>query len=214
MGEYVVKSALLVLVMAAGCTSKTEQWQQDLRQALREKPDPVKGLLLRVRPDREVYRSDEPIMMELTLENVSAKDIAVYIELETGVLVGLRVRGTGKGNRFNYVSPAIDLVRTPENFAEVSHYVVLPPGYYVGRPIILSANLLRPGKYSLTAVYQNKFASCLAKPGFTPEEIQLLQEGALMDGLWRGRVVSNAVDFEVVKARGRRKQASGQKPRG
>ena len=192
---------LLSLLVWAGCRGDgADLLREDILRLREQSPEPVRGLMLRVRPQKSLYAADEPIIMQLTIENISKEDIPVYTEMETGILVGLQVH---REDQLVHATPKRNLERNSENFHLVSHYVTLQPGYYVGRPIILPAGILAPGNYTLTAAYENPFPSCLAKPDFTPEEMRLLQDGALKQGLWTGRLASNFVRFEVSKARRR-----------
>ncbi len=195
--------ALLLLLLPAGCPSEADRWRDAIEEGRRRRPEPVDGLIVRAGVERAVFREDDPIIVYLYVENVSRKDIPVYTELETGVLIGLRILGRGPSEGFKHLSPMLELVRTKDNITKVSHYVVLQPGYYIGRPVVLPANTIPPGEYSLTVAYLNTFRSCLAKPDFTADELRLLQEGAMKQGLWTGRAISNVVDFKVVKSKRR-----------
>ena len=194
---------LLVLLLPAGCKSEADRWREAIEKERRRRPEPVDGLIVRTNVERPVFREDDPIIVYLVVENVSRKDIPVYTELETGVLIGLRIRGRGPSEGFLHFSPMRELVRTKDNIARVSHYVALQPGYYIGRPVVLPAKTLPPGEYSLTVAYLNTFKSCLAKSDFTADELRNLQEGAMKQGLWTGRAISNVVDFKVVKSKRR-----------
>jgi len=193
----------MLLLLLAGCPSEADRWRDAIEEGRRRTPEPVDGIIVRASVERPVYREDDPIIVYLAVENVSRKDIPVYTELETGVLIGLRIRGRGPSEGFQHLSPKLRLVRTPENISKVSHYVVLQPGYYIGRPVVLPAKTLPPGEYSLTVAYLNTFNSCLAKSDFTADELRYLQEGAMKQGLWTGRAISNVVDFKVLKSKRR-----------
>lgn len=199
--KYVL--ALLVIATCHGCIfdNPGEEWEELVREQRLRGTDAVQGLSLQVVPQRLVFAADEEIVMYLSIQNVSQKDIRVYIEMDTGILVGLQVLGVD--NEFRHATPQRELIRNADNFASISHHVVLPPGYSIGRPIRLPANTFKPGRYSISASYENHFEACMAKPDFTPEEIHMLRDGVLIDDLWQGRLVSNLVEFEVRKARRR-----------
>ncbi|MBM4038793.1 MAG: hypothetical protein FJ290_09785 [Planctomycetes bacterium] len=176
------------------------------------------GLRLTLRTDKTAYQINEPILVDVRLENVTspqtlnARDIPVYFEPIARVREGramewlfkFQIR-TDDGQRLIYQSPDI---KVPEaDRAEYYHYVTLPPESFVGRRFIflpsLARGLTNPGTYSLVAAYvvDDDFAEVIINRHLTAQQVQLLGTKLAYVKVWTGHVYSNRVTFHVKRKR-------------
>jgi len=137
------------------------------------------------------------VILELKLMNILNADTIVYNELEQGWLVIIEVLGD---NGVYRRAPMLNELR--KGRGGKYHYVCLPPGGFVGRQYLIRPSdpwwQLEPARYKMRVVYRNSYEPCVASPCFTDKDLDVLKEKAIVP-LLTGMIVSNVVEFEVVK---------------
>ncbi len=180
---------------------------------------PRGGLKLSISTNRTEYYVGEPIIVELRLENVGSpepgkppRDIPVYFEpvahfrggRQAEWLVNFFIRSESDG-RAVYRSPRVTV--PDQQRASYYHYVVLPPHSYVGRRFVFwprrAPGLMRPGRYSLRAIYSvsDDFAYVIVNKDLTAEQVEILGERLAYVRVWTGRLYSNKVEFRIKRKR-------------
>lgn len=181
-------SLILVILFCIGCTrgrlrppsSEGEAWEEYLKESSR----PVKGLLLKVRVENEVVKTNEDIRLEVRLCNVGSEDI--YIPLGQGEL------------KLSVYDPdtATFLLRPrkveyePGRFIK---YVRIPPGCFYGMwvPILLSRNPIPAGVYSVRFSYENYIETGALSPEAPSVRVRF----------WTGKCHSTILEVRVKKGR-------------
>jgi len=176
---------------------------------------PRNGIRLSLRTDKQSYRINEPIMVDLRLENVGAsqgrdkaRDIPVYFEPVARTRDGAAVEWLFKfqirsepDQRLVYQSPDVKVADADR--AEYYHYVTLPPQSFVGRRFIFwparARGLLQPGRYSLVAAYtvDEDSAYVIINRHLTAQQVEALGTGLAYVRVWTGQVFSNRAIFQV-----------------
>ncbi len=176
------------------------------------------GLRLTLRTDKTAYQINEPILVDVRLENVTspqtgrARDIPVYFEPVARVREGramewlfkFQIR-TDNEQRLVYQSPDIKVPDSER--AEYYHYVTLPPETFVGRRFIfwpsLARGLTNPGQYGLVAAYvvDEDSAEVIINRHLTAQQVELLGTKLAYVKVWTGQVYSNRVTFQVKRKR-------------
>jgi len=180
---------------------------------------PRGGLKLSLTTNRTEYYVGEPIIVELRLENIGSsdpakppRDIPVYFEpvaygrggRQVEWLVNFFIRSESE-DRLVYRSPQVTI---PErDRASYYHYVILPPRSYVGRRFVFwprrAPGLMKPGRYSLRAVYSvsDDFAYVIINRHLTAEQVDVLGEKLAYVRVWTGKLYSNKVEFRIKRKR-------------
>jgi len=176
---------------------------------------PRNGLQLAIRTDKETYRTDEPITVEVYLVNVTGarrsrgdrpRDLTVYFEPvvenangeKSEWLFGLYAYEVYTG-RARYTSPRLSVPATQR--AELYHHVTLPPGGFVGRRFTFARarDWLQPGDHIFLVTYQvdDDCAQVILSPDLTAEQVKALGTDVAYTPVWTGRVYSNIAFFRV-----------------
>jgi hypothetical protein len=176
---------------------------------------PKNGLQLVARTDKETYRPDERITLDVELVNASGsrrgrgdrpRDLTVYFEPVARNAQGESAEWLLKfyayelyTGRARYTSPRI---RVPvEERAGLHHYVTLPPGGFVGRRFSFAParEWLEPGEHFFLVTYEvaDDCAHVILSPELTHEQVKALGNELAYRPVWTGRVYSNLVFFRV-----------------
>ena len=187
---------LMLLVLLAGCNGSARMPQFLHLRGVRPLSDQVRAAI-RVVNDGGKVAVSEALVIELKLANVSEKDAAILNDLAPGWSVVIEIAGAD-GRYVRSISPALPPVKLPSG----SHYVALPPRGFVGAQYLVRPTdpmwKLSTGRYIVRVVYRNKHALCPASPLFTIDDIERIGDKSVVRVL-TGMIVSNAVEFEVVK---------------
>jgi hypothetical protein len=180
-----------------------------------EAAQPRAGLRLVIRTDKTEYRTDEPIVVELRLENVTGatrddkgRDIPVYLEPfaktpeggEAEWLFKFDVRSE-KDEKPAYRSPEFGVPEAERG--NYYHFVTLPPQSFVGRefsfPPALRRNWLKPGRYRLRAAYlvSDDYPYVILNRHFTSAQVELLGSKLAYARVWTGRIDSNRITIRI-----------------
>lgn len=186
-----------------------------------------KGLRLVARSLKDEYAPDEPIIINVQLQNRTGatkapkdepRDLSVYFEpfVRVGKTRGGKARSAEwlfkfhiraeKGPRVVYRSPRFEVPAAER--ANYYHYVILPKQAYVGRrftfPPARTRDWLAPGTYSILISYEvdDKFPLVIRNRHFTQEQVQILGTDLAYTRIWTGKVQSNRVTFTI---RGKRR---------
>jgi len=181
---------------------------------------PRGGLRLVIRSEKTEYAMDQPIVVDLRLENVTspgegdkARDIPVYFEPFAETPKGGRAEWLFKfflqreeDDKLVYRSPEFELPRGKRD--DYYHFVTLPPQAFVGRrfffPPARFRKWLEPGRYSLLASYAvgEPFSYILINRHLSGKHAELLGKKLAYKRVWTGRLYSNRVRFRI---RGKRR---------
>jgi len=195
-------------LMAVGCgTSELQRHKEGLARSNRLAIFGSSGLALSLQPRKDVFRMNEPVVIDYRLTNVSLAtntpspaDINVYSEFQQeGFLLSFELyRIEGNEKTKVHASPA-KTVNPDDDLPKYSHYVKLQPGFFHGRPIQIDAGRLKAGIYEMTARYDNEQKECLLSRKMTADKINLIGMDDAFVPLWKGSLKSNTVVFEVQK---------------
>ncbi|MFP4056014.1 MAG: hypothetical protein ACLF0G_04015 [Candidatus Brocadiia bacterium] len=171
---------------------------------------PVAGLSLNASLDKETYTPQEPVVLELRLQNVSgvvprtkARDIPVYFEPFARVPEGgaaewlfkFLIQSETEG-KVVYRSPDFEVPK--DRLEDYYHYMTLPPRAFVGWRFRLRRGSLEPGRYSLLAWYEvNEDFRVIINRDLTESQVELLGKEKAYVRVWTGKVFSNRVRFRV-----------------
>jgi hypothetical protein len=176
---------------------------------------PRDGLRLVASLDQTDYREDEPIVLDLRLENVTgvrgeaARDVSVYYEPFFTTKEGGRVEWlfkflveTEKDGKVAYRSPEFEV--SGDERGDYYHFVTLPAQSYLGRSFVLRRGSLKPGRYSLVAAYRvsEDYPYVIINPRLTRSQVDLLSRKLAYVRVWTGRIFSNRVRFRIRKKGG------------
>lgn len=197
---------------------------RDARQASREErlrnlsvrmSQPRNGLRLAVRTNKETYRPDEAIAVDVELQNVTGgrrgwgakpHDVAVYFEPvvknakgeTTEWLFNFHAYELYTG-RSRYTSPRFKV--PPAKREGLYHHVTLPPGGFVGRRFVFAPakQWLEPGDHFLLVSYEvtDDSARVILTPDLTADQIKALGTDLAYTSVWTGRLYSNIAFFRV-----------------
>jgi hypothetical protein len=179
------------------------------------------GLRLVLRTNKTVYTVNEPIIIDVGVENVSgasrepndkSRDIAVYFEPFAKTprgrtaewLFKFQIRAEGT-ERMIYRSPDFEVKE--EDRADYYHFVTLPPRTYIGRRFILppprSRNWLPRGAYSILVSYEvgEEFPYVIINRHLSAQQVQLIGRKLAYARVWTGKLYSNSVSLRVRRAR-------------
>ena len=178
---------------------------------------PRSGLQLVVRADKETYRLDEPIVLDVKLVNRTGwqrnrrdkrRDLSVYFEPFAKTADGKRAEWLFKFHVFDqfregarYQSPRFDV--PPTQRANYYHHITLAPRAFVGRSFVLpparAGNWLEPGDYFILVSYEvsNDYPYVILNREFTSRHAELLGTDTAYTRVWTGKLYSNPVVFSV-----------------
>jgi hypothetical protein len=177
------------------------------------------GLRLVVDMEKTEYRLDEPIVLDVRLENHTAegqekkpRDLAVYFEPFAKTPRGGRAEWqfkfyvrSEKDERLHYESPRFTVPEAAR--ADYYHFVTLPPLSFVGRKFVFPParvrNWLGPGRYSFLVSYQvsDDYPYVILNRHFTAEQVELLGTKLAYKRVWTGKLYSNRISFRVRRKR-------------
>lgn len=173
------------------------------------------GLRLVIKADRADYKLDEPIVLDLRLENVTgrrpdqkAHDIPVYFEPFAKTPRGNAAEWLFKfyirsdaDERVVYESPRFKV--SEQARAEYYHFVTLPQNAFVGRRFLFPParvrDWLKPGRYTFLASYEvsDDYPYVIRNRHFTGAQVELLGTKLAYARVWTGRLYSNRVPFRI-----------------
>jgi len=176
---------------------------------------PRSGLQLAIRTDKEVYRPDEAISLDVELVNVTGarrfrgdrpRDVTVYFEPVARNAQGESVEWLLKFFAYEvytgrpcYTSPRLTV--PAEARAGLYHHVTLPPGGFVGRRFTFAPakEWLTPGDHFFVVTYQvsDDCAHVILSPALTAEHVKALGNDLAYTPVWTGRLYSNSAFFRV-----------------
>jgi len=186
---------LLSLLLMAGCNGAGRVPAFRPVRPVAPLSGKIRAIVTVLNTDGKV-RPGDLLVLELKLANVSSGDAIVYNELAAGWLVVIEILGEDGEYARSPRLPAARLER-----ARGHHYAALRPGGFIGRRYVIPPRdplwRLRPGKYMVRIVYRNKQAFCPASPFFRAEDVERLEEKAVVP-LLTGMVASNVERFEVL----------------
>jgi len=173
------------------------------------------GLRLVVAMEQTKYRLDEPIVLDVRLENQTAagqenkpRDLAVYFEPFAKTPRGRKAEWqfkfyvrSEKDERLYYESPRFTVPEAAR--ADYYHFVTLPPRSFVGRKFVFPPakvrNWLEPGRYSFLVSYQvgDDYPYVILNRQFTAEQVELLGTKLAYQRVWTGKLYSNRISFRI-----------------
>jgi hypothetical protein len=174
------------------------------------------GLQLTLRTTKDVYGPHDSIILEAQLRNVTGGradkkpyDIPVYFEVFAVTPEGARapwllkpeLRSEATGS---VVYRVADFKVPEKDRANYYHYVVLPPGAYVGHTFTFPGDWLRPGRtFSFVCAYEvpEDYPYVIVNRQLTPEQVEQLGLKLAYVRVWTGRLFSNRVYFRIERKR-------------
>jgi len=173
------------------------------------------GLRLVIRTDKDEYKLDEPIVLDLRLENVTgrrpedkARDIPVYFEPFAKTPRGGMAEWLFKfyirseaDQRVVYESPRFKVSEAAR--AKYYHFATLPSNAFVGRTFAFPAprvrEWLKPGKYSFVVSYEvsDTYPYVIRNRKFSGPQVELLGTKLAYVRVWTGKLYSNRLVFRV-----------------
>ena len=195
--------------------------QETLEDVAAETSRTRKGLRLVIATDKATYTMDEPIVLDLRVENRSGlsgeagdtpRDIPVYFEPLAKSAQGrigewhfkFHIRSEETG-RAIYESRRFEVPEADR--ADYYHFMVLPQHAYVGRqfplPRARARGWLRPGRYTIAVTYEvdDDFPYVILNRHFTAKQVELLGTKLAYTRVWTGRLYSNRVSFRIRRKR-------------
>lgn len=176
------------------------------------------GLQLSIRTDKETYRPDEPIHLDVELTNVTglrrswgdnkARDVTVYFEPVARNAKGELAEWLLKFYAYEVYSGRTCYKSTPANVpparrSELYHHVTLPPGGFIGRRFSFApaGQWLTPGDHIFVVTYEvpQDFGQVILSPQLTIEHVAALGTELAYTQVWTGRLCSNIAFFRVRK---------------
>jgi hypothetical protein len=133
-------------------------------------------LSLKIRLDKEVYRSGEPIRVTLALKNMCDTPLLINHRIALWHEIRLHIKDN-KGLTLRWLPPAPPPPLTINNFSTLAPQQQL--SWEIGNVNQILYDKLVPGIYMITATYQNT----------SGEELGI--------HAWTGQLESNPVSFEV-----------------
>jgi hypothetical protein len=181
---------------------------------------PRAGLRFVVSLDKPTYTPDQPIVLDLRLENITGgspkdegRDISVYFEPfakmpdgEMGEWLFKFAVRSEKDEEIRYRSPEFDVKEADR--AQYYHYVTLPPQSFVGRRFVFpparSRNWLEPGRYTILVSYNvsEDYPYVIINRYLTSAHAEALGLKLAYVRVWTGQVFSNRVAFAIRKRGG------------
>ena len=209
--SLLIAGLLTLPLLAAGCifgSSSLQTYRDVIAKDQRDRTISLNGIALSLHPRKDVFKRNEPVLVDYRLTNVTAAsstspigEINVYAELvPEGFLVTFDLERLGKEKEQVHKSEVLKI--NPEDEpGRYCHYMKLQPGFFVGRPLQFDSRRLKPGIYKMIAYYTNlDQKECLLSPRLTPDQIRLLETEKGNEGfarLWVGKLTSNTIVFEV-----------------
>ena len=180
---------------------------------------PRSGLRLAIEADKADYSINEPIVVDVRLENVGnpqgpekPRDISVYFEpvaqLPNGTPVEWLFRfelRADKGDQLIYQTPPVKV--SDSERASYYHYVTLPPQSFVGRRFVFwpqrARGLLKPGRYNLLCSYSvgEDYPYVILNRNFTAAQVEMLGTKLAYTRVWTGQLYSNRTEFRIKRKR-------------
>jgi len=178
---------------------------------------PRNGLQLTIRTNKTRYTTEEPIILDVRVENRSGmtnderdkeRDIPVYFEPFAKVKGGrshewlfkFHVRSE-EDQRAVYRSQEFTVPESERG--DYYHFVTLPPRAYVGRRFVFPPakvrNWLKQGRYSIIASYEvsKDFPYVIINRQFSAEQVKILGSKLAYARVWTGRLYSNRAVIEI-----------------
>jgi hypothetical protein len=223
--------AFLLLIGPSGCLGLWGKKQSQAKRVLgvddprlkemkledmdAEAAQPRAGLRLVLRTDKTEYRMDDPILVEVRVQNATgatrddkAIDIPVYLEPfaktpgggEAEWLFKFEVR-SGKDDKPVYRSPEFGVPEADR--AGYYHFATLPPQSFVGRefgfPPARRRDWLKPGRYTFRAAYivSDDYPYVILNRHFTSTQVELLGSKLAYTRVWTGKLFSNPITIRI-----------------
>ena len=178
---------------------------------------PRDGLLLFARTDKEVYRPDEPIILDVQLWNRTgttrqrgdkSRDLSVYFEPFAQAPNGKPAEWLFKFHVFNiqdsepcYKSPQFEV--PPDKRGDYYHAVTLPPGACIGRRFVFppanNRKWLKDGHHFFLLSYEvgDDYPYVILNPQFTALQAKALGPDLAYTKVWTGKLFSNIALFRI-----------------
>ena len=193
--------------------------EMTIETAEAEMARPQGGLRLVIDTDRKVYRMDEPIVLDVRLENITGsepkeegRDIAIYYEPfaktpegeQAEWLFRFVLRSESDGE-IVYQSREFEVKE--KDRGGYYHYVTLPPQSFVGRKFVSRparvGNWLKPGRYSFIVDYavSEDYPYVIVNRQLSQSQVTELGLKLAYVRVWTGRLYSNRVEFRIRGAR-------------
>ncbi|MFW6164077.1 MAG: hypothetical protein ACODAJ_15020 [Planctomycetota bacterium] len=171
------------------------------------------GLRLTASASKQEYTVDEPIVLDVRIENRSGhskqgrdggRDIPVYFE-------PFAKKPSGRPGEwlFKFLvrdADSQDIVYRSDRFevpeserAKYYHFVTLPEDAYVGRRFVLPPGNLKPGDYTFLVSYEvsDEFPYVIINRRLSAKQVQLLGSKLAYVRVWTGKLYSNPVTVTI-----------------
>ena len=171
---------------------------------------PRNGLQLTINTSKEVYKHDEPLVLDVKIRNVSgarpgekARDIPVYFEVFAQAPDGRKAPWLLRPTLYSESNSRVVYRVQPFGVAPEKRghrFVLLPPGAFVGHTFRFPGSWLRPGRsFSFTCVYEapEDFPYVIRNPAFSTEQIEILGRDRAYVRVWTGRIYSGRATFRI-----------------
>jgi len=182
---------------------------------------PRDGLQLLVRTDKEAYKLDDPIVLDVQLINLTGRrrlrgdkprDLSLYFEPFATTPEGGSAEWLFKfcvydvyGGQARYQSPQFDV--PPARRDAYYHHVTIPPRSFVGRRFIFPSarerGWLEPGLHFIVVSYEvtDEYPYVILTPEMTARQAKALGTDLAYTQVWTGRVYSNIATFRVQRSK-------------
>ena len=179
------------------------------------------GLRLVISTDKTEYTMDEPIVLDMRLENRSgmsseendkARDISVYFEPFAKAPGGKPAEWLFKfhvrsEDNERTVYRSRDFTVSDDDRAGYYHFMNLQQHAYVGRRFVFppgnARNWLAPGRYSFLVSYEvsDEFPYVIINRRLTAKQVQLLGSKLAYTRVWTGKLYSNRATVRIRRKR-------------